>query len=102
MLHKIELKNIMEDLVETKVDELLKLANTCICDQCRADVAALALNKLPPRYVATDSGNALARFEWMATIPLQIAVTTEVQHAVELVSRNPRHGKSHDKNTENT
>jgi len=91
MTHKIALTNIMEELVENKMEELMKLSNMCTCDRCRTDVAALALNKLPPRYVATDSGSAIARYEWMSTFQLQIMVTAEIQQAIEMVLKKPRH-----------
>lgn len=91
MEDKIILKNVMEELVKNKMDELMKLAHMCCCDHCRADVAALALNKLPPRYVVTDNGSVYARYELLAAFQMQINVTAEVQSAIELVSKRPRH-----------
>jgi competence protein ComFB len=53
----MELKNHMETLVLQKVDELLvKNADVCSCSRCRLDIAAIALNNLPPKYYVTEKG----------------------------------------------
>jgi hypothetical protein len=46
--------NVMERLVIDKLDSALSKFNSCKCDRCRQDIAALALNKLPPKYVIID------------------------------------------------
>ncbi len=45
--------NIMELLVYEHLDEVMSKFNTCQCDRCRCDVAALALTNLPAKYVVT-------------------------------------------------
>ena len=51
---KAVLVNIMEYLVIDRLDAVFAKFNCCKCDKCKKDVAAIALNKLPPRYVVTD------------------------------------------------
>lgn len=48
------LVNIMEYLVIERLDAVFAKFNCCKCDKCKKDVAAIALNKLPPKYVVTD------------------------------------------------
>ncbi len=44
--------NVMELLVEEMVDELINGNGGCGCDQCRANVVAVSLNGLAPRYMS--------------------------------------------------
>lgn len=48
------LVNIMEYLVIDRLDAVFEKFNCCKCDKCKKDVAAIALNKLPPKYVVID------------------------------------------------
>ncbi len=47
--------NIMELLVEEEIDEIVKREDGCGCDQCRANILAVALNGLAPRYISDMS-----------------------------------------------
>jgi propanediol utilization protein len=44
--------NVMELLVEESIDELIHQLESCDCDQCRANILAISLNGLAPRYVS--------------------------------------------------
>ena len=61
-----------------------------LCDQCRSDIAAHALNHLPPRYVATQSGGAISKAD-----SLRIQHLTDVRTAIilaaQVVKEYPRH-----------
>ena len=46
--------NVMEELVASKLDMAFNKFNCCKCDKCRQDVAALALNKIQPKYMILD------------------------------------------------
>lgn len=50
------IKNYMEEIVFNSIDEVLKDINMCKCETCISDIAAKALNDLPPQYVATKKG----------------------------------------------
>ncbi|WP_294152045.1 late competence development ComFB family protein [uncultured Selenomonas sp.] len=58
----MELKNFMEDVVLAKMDQVLdQYPDCCRCEQCRRDIAILALNHLPAHYVSTEKGEILAQ-----------------------------------------
>ncbi len=44
--------NVIELLVEESIDELIHQLGSCDCDQCRANILAISLNGLAPRYVS--------------------------------------------------
>lgn len=50
----IVFSNIMQRLVESKVDKYLDMFGVCKCPHCRADVIALALTNLPSKYVVIE------------------------------------------------
>ena len=87
---KIAPKNIMEDLVEDKLGEMMRSADMCCCERCRADVKALALNKLPPRYVVSVCGEVYSRFKELST-QNQVNITAAVSAAIRVVHQYPHH-----------
>ncbi|MBQ0001971.1 MAG: late competence development ComFB family protein [Treponema sp.] len=59
----MKIYNLMEELVEKKVNKLyddLKAANTvwlsCDCQNCRLDTMAFVLNRIPPKYIISSRG----------------------------------------------
>jgi len=48
------LVNLAEKLVADRLDAVFEKFNCCRCDKCRRDVAALALNAIPPQYVVAE------------------------------------------------
>ncbi|MGI6153648.1 MAG: late competence development ComFB family protein, partial [Christensenellaceae bacterium] len=87
---KIIVKNIMEELVEEKLDMMMSSAGVCDCEQCRADVFAYALNHLPPKYIASTSGDVFTRVN-TATTQFQADILTAIVQAIDMVSKHPRH-----------
>ena len=58
--------NIVEKLVWDKMDEVLEhKPEMCNCNKCKSDIAAYALNKLHPRYVASPQGELYARADYL-------------------------------------
>lgn len=56
----LTIRNMVEDHVYQAYDRLRPhFASFCGCDVCRGDVLVYALNRLPPRYVATRSGSVI-------------------------------------------
>ncbi|MFT4006365.1 MAG: late competence development ComFB family protein [Lacrimispora sp.] len=84
--------NMMEQMVDDKLKGLMELTKICTCERCRADVRALALNELPPRYVATCAGEVMTQYELLA-VQNQTNITTTIIGAIERVARNPRHSE---------
>lgn len=86
----VKMKNYMEVCVENTLNSLLKDYDMCKCDKCKADIMAMALNKLPPKYVVTPEGE---QFVKLATIQSQfeVDIMAEVIKAIEKVKGDPRH-----------
>ncbi len=82
--------NIMEDIVKDKLEEMLKTENCCKCERCIEDMTALALNKLPARYVSTHNGELYSKLNSLVrqnSVDLNIAVA----EAIACVSKKPSH-----------
>lgn len=80
--------NLMEDTVSRKIDQLWEGTDYCKCDQCRMDIAAYALNRLPAQYVQSLKGKVLYQFESVQT-QRDIEVTIEVSKGIEIVGKSP-------------
>lgn len=59
----MKIHNLMEDLVESKVNKLyedIKSSKsvwlTCDCENCRLDAMAYVLNRIPPKYIVSSRG----------------------------------------------
>ena len=84
------LVNIMEYIFNDKLTEMLKTENCCKCDRCVEDMTALALNKLPARYVSTHNGELFSKLNSLVrqnSVDLNIAVA----EAIACVSKKPSH-----------
>ena len=82
--------NIMEDIVKDKLQEMLKPENCCKCERCVEDMTALALNKLPARYVSSHNGELFSKLNSLVrqnSVDLNIAVA----EASACVSKKPSH-----------
>jgi hypothetical protein len=79
--------NVMEKLVIQKLDAAFQKFNSCKCDRCRQDVAALALNKLPPKYVIIAPDD----IEDYISKQDDGAVTSSIIQAIFTVRTHPRH-----------
>lgn len=84
--------NIMESIVQEKAIKYMKQFGNCTCKRCEADTIALALSKLPPKYVVakTDSISPLLNF-YEDHYAGQIIV--EITKACIVVNKNPRHNR---------
>ncbi len=85
------LTNVTEEIVFKRLDDVLKgRGDLCKCQQCRMDVAALALNNLQPRYVVTERGMVFSKLSGL-DIQISADVVRELTRALDKVSTNPRH-----------
>lgn len=80
--------NLMEETVLKKIDQLWPDTDYCKCDNCRLDIAAYALNRLPAQYVQSLKGNILYKFESIKT-QRDIEVTVAVSKGIEIVGNSP-------------
>lgn len=86
----LELINLIEDVVSHTIDDVKKYHDFCTCPQCRLDISAIALNKIPPRYVVSSRGASYGRAEMLA-MQKELDVLALVLEAVRLVQKSPRH-----------
>ncbi len=82
--------NVMEESVLNKIDQLWKNTNYCKCQQCRLDIAAFALNRLPARYVHSVEGVLIHKFD-TSTAQTDAEITACVYNAMVRVGENPKH-----------
>lgn len=84
------LTNMMEETVLAKIDQLWPKTDFCKCDQCRIDIAAYALNRLPPRYVHSLAGKLIHRFD-ASTVQMDAEITACVYNAIVRIGEDPNH-----------
>lgn len=77
--------NMMEEIVRSCLRELMahqsKLKS--LSEKEQSDIMALALNKLPPKYVSTLKGEMFAKTQLRAQV--ETDVYRELTHAIERV-----------------
>jgi competence protein ComFB len=83
-------KNISEELVETQLESCIQSSGVCGCERCRADIRALTLNAMQPRYVVTNLGDAFVRLDAMSP-QSQADIITIIMNAIAVVKQNPFH-----------
>ncbi len=87
----MELHNYMEDIVKSILEKILaEREDVCKCEKCKLDMMALALNRLPPKYVVTQKGRIYTKLSELE-LQLKADVTKEVTKAIEIVKNNPQH-----------
>jgi len=89
----MEVVNVMEKIIWDNMQQVIESkSGACNCDVCRADIAAYALNKLKPRYVATSRGETIAKAQIMEN-QFYLNAIIALTEAVEVVSAEPHHKK---------
>ena len=87
----MELKNYMETLVLEQLDSVLaKYPDCCKCERCRQDIAILALNHLPPKYISSQKGSLFMKLQTMS-MENSIQIVEQIAKAIEIVKHHPRH-----------
>ena len=82
----------MEQIVEVKLDEMMNLLVCCGCVLCRNDIMAYALNRLPPKYVVSTTGEVYTKMDALKT-QHGADIVAALTHAVQAVSAAPRHSR---------
>ena len=82
--------NVMESIVEETLDSMSGILDCCLCEQCRNDIIAFALNNLPTRYVVTESGGLISKADTMRT-QHTADVRTNIIRAAQIINQHPRH-----------
>lgn len=93
-----ELKNIIEDIAADFLRSALALRyDICTCDQCKNDMLAYVLSRVPAKYTTTDIG-ALHTIIEQTRLEHQAEIARVVLSAIEIISKHPRHDSIEDKN----
>ncbi|HOP92941.1 MAG TPA: late competence development ComFB family protein [Acetivibrio thermocellus] len=85
-----QIKNYMEEVVFLLMKDVLSDINVCSCEKCRMDIAAIALNNLPPKYIVTDKGELYSKVDSLKQ-QFEVDVISALAKAAVIVKRNPRH-----------
>ncbi len=84
-------KNYMEEAVIEEMNGVLEqLKDECRCQKCREDMAAWALNRLPPRYVVTKFGSVYTKINQLKA-QTRADVVVQLMGAAKVVKGKPRH-----------
>lgn len=87
----MKIANYTEIIVTERLDEILKGVNgACRCEECKSDIAAIALNNLKPHYYSTDKGFLFSKLKAVASQDLT-DIISEVAAAADVVKGHPRH-----------
>lgn len=82
--------NIMQALVEEKAQRYIDMFGLCTCSRCVADVKALALTNLPPKYAVMHTGEVIP----MLTVyegRYSTVLIAQIMQACKEVMSHPRH-----------
>jgi len=86
----MRVRNFMEFVVEDAVRKITeKEPAHAFSEKDLADIEALALNSLPPRYIVTEKGEVFSKVDELS-IQFQADVTRAVMQAITRVRENPR------------
>lgn len=85
-----QIKNYMEEIVFNQMKDVLTDINMCKCEKCLLDIAAIALNDLPPKYVVTEKGELYTKINTLGQ-QFEVNIVAAITKATVLVKRRPRH-----------
>jgi len=83
----VEIVNIMQIVIDKRLDMALTKFNCCHCDRCRKDVTAYALNLLESRYIVSKEVNAEEYEKDMNALEINTAIIK----AILKIRNNTRH-----------
>jgi competence protein ComFB len=89
------LVNIMEKIIDMKLESYLPNSGCCDCEMCINDIKCLALNKLPSKYVNTHMGELFTRVDQTMLRQNSVDVDFAVINSIEFVKEKPRCGKKY-------
>lgn len=84
--------NIMEELILLEYESLVERIGVCNCKRCRNDIIAIALNKLPPKYVVTKRGYLISKLATYRT-QYHTDVVSTITGACLRVKKYPNHNE---------
>lgn len=94
-MKQVVLKNYMETLLMDKLNEVIDQLDCCKCDKCKMDIMSYALNRLPPKYVATYEGQVYSKLDTLS-VQYETDLMCALYQAAKVVGTNPHHNKESD------
>jgi competence protein ComFB len=92
----MELKNSVESIVDSLVDELLRSKhNICKCEKCLLDMKAYALNRLPPKYIVSERGLIHSEIENVKDYQFNADIIRIISESIDIISSKTRPGYFH-------
>jgi len=86
-----DLINHTESSVRQSLQDFLRENRiSCSCEQCQADIMALALNRLPAHYYVSKRGEIMTQWKSQTTADKAI-IMADVVRAAQQVSASPSH-----------
>ena len=85
-----QIKNYMEEIVFNMMNDILVDINACTCEKCILDVAAIALNDLPPHYIVTEKGELYSKINTLKQ-QFEVDVISAITKASVIVKKSPKH-----------
>jgi len=85
--------NLMEDVVKSCLKDLIQHQPQVgeLDEKLQSDIIAIALNRLPPKYVSTDRGEVFAKTQLSSQV--ETDVYRELTNAIEKVLKSGRPSK---------
>ncbi|MCI8584796.1 MAG: late competence development ComFB family protein [Lachnospiraceae bacterium] len=85
--------NVMEELImQHDLDTILRQYNVCTCTRCKADVCALTLTGLPPKYVVASDKSLSPVLNYYKN-RYKISILAELSKACTVVREHPHHDR---------
>ena len=84
--------NVMELLVDERLERYVRMFGLCTCPRCLADARALALTRLPPKYVVLSAMAATPMLS-LYRAKFESQVIAQVIQACKTVMESPRHAQ---------
>jgi competence protein ComFB len=95
--------NIMEDIVQAKIDEVCGEITkkkpdeaVCTCEQCKLDAACYVLNRVKPQYLLSSRGLVREDHRTLDKLQRQVDVQSLVLQALKIVGHHRRTGVGHE------
>ena len=85
------LANILEEVMRLEAPKVMAGFGMCCCERCQNDVLALALNRMPPKYVVSKKGALFAKIASYGN-QYKTDIFSNLTHACVVVKDSPSHG----------
>lgn len=92
----MSIKNILENIVLNKIDEVLKeKKDICQCSQCKLDIACYTLNHLKPKYIISERGFIHEELKKYKELQTDIDILSTIFDAINIIMTNRRADTNH-------